>query len=290
MELEYNREKLEETLRHFHRVTGIAVSILDDKYRHIAGIPAGSNAFCALVQTSGEGMARCISCDRELLRACLEGGAPVFRTCHAGLTDMAFPIVEGGVTVGFALFGQVLETGEEKPSFADVRRRLSDLPADPGALREAYRELRCFDADAIRSAAEIVRMLVRCLFAEHVILRQEDETFRAVLAYIEEHLAEEITVPALCHRFGIGKNALYRLFHEKTHRGIKAYVRARRCARAERLLKTTDQSVAAVAEAAGIPDYRYFCRVFREHSGMTPHAYRQACRGRKITDFDDFCK
>lgn len=48
---------------------------------------------------------------------------------------------------------------------------------------------------------------------------------------------------------------------------------------AKRLLAHSDDSVPAIAEAVGIPDYNYFIRVFRSKLGLTPGAYRQSHRG-----------
>ena len=52
----------------------------------------------------------------------------------------------------------------------------------------------------------------------------------------------------------------------------------RRIRAAKHLLRTTDQSISAVAEAVGVNDYNYFSKVFRGETGMTPSAYRKAVR------------
>jgi len=49
-----------------------------------------------------------------------------------------------------------------------------------------------------------------------------------------------------------------------------------RIERAQRLLRTTDQSVIDIALSCGFHSSQYFCRVFRDYAGRTPTQYRKA--------------
>ncbi|WJH33967.1 helix-turn-helix domain-containing protein [Paenibacillus sp. CC-CFT747] len=44
---------------------------------------------------------------------------------------------------------------------------------------------------------------------------------------------------------------------------------------AKRLLKETNRMIGWVASQSGYPNEKYFCRVFREVTGMLPSEYRR---------------
>ncbi|MEK0312568.1 AraC family transcriptional regulator [Cohnella sp. 56] len=94
---------------------------------------------------------------------------------------------------------------------------------------------------------------------------------------------------AACEPFGI--ETLERAFHfhpdyiarcMKRHIGMSPveYVRHIRVDRARRLLEQSSElSVRQIAEAVGIADSNYFCRLFRKETGMSPAAYRRLHAG-----------
>lgn len=57
------------------------------------------------------------------------------------------------------------------------------------------------------------------------------------------------------------------------------YVRDRRIAKAEELLGQTGIPIVMIAERTGYPNEKYFSRLFREQTGLTPSEYRQKQRG-----------
>lgn len=59
----------------------------------------------------------------------------------------------------------------------------------------------------------------------------------------------------------------------------KAYINAHRVEHAARLLSTTDEPIALVAEMSGFANRTSFNTLFREHYKMTPSEYRQAAVG-----------
>ena len=51
-----------------------------------------------------------------------------------------------------------------------------------------------------------------------------------------------------------------------------------RLERAKMLLRETDEAVYAVAEQVGIPNCTYFCRLFKEKTGLSPASFRSENR------------
>ncbi len=95
-----------------------------------------------------------------------------------------------------------------------------------------------------------------------------------VLSYIEANLASPITSKEIAGAFHYSASHLNRLMKQATGCSFSDYVKARRLERAKRLLVHSDLKVTGVAEAVGIPNVAYFCRKFREETGLTPGEFR----------------
>ena len=65
------------------------------------------------------------------------------------------------------------------------------------------------------------------------------------------------------------------LFRSETGKSFHDYVQDCRLDRAKSLLRTTDMKVYEVADRVGIPNSRYFSRLFSEYAGATPLDYRK---------------
>ncbi|ALS26269.1 two-component system response regulator [Paenibacillus sp. 32O-W] len=98
---------------------------------------------------------------------------------------------------------------------------------------------------------------------------------RETILYIREHLADPLTVTLLARHVGLSSRYLSRLFREESGESINEHITRLRMQQALRLLSTTNLKVYEIAERVGIPSYRYFTALFREHYGMAP----TDCRG-----------
>ncbi len=97
------------------------------------------------------------------------------------------------------------------------------------------------------------------------------------IAYMEEHLADDLSLTAVAERAGLNASYFSRLFVQ--HKGINFgdYVARLRTEEAKRLLTETDWTVTAIAERIGYTEPT-FRRVFKQVEGVTPNAYRAANR------------
>ncbi|AKU18315.1 AraC family transcriptional regulator [Luteipulveratus mongoliensis] len=97
----------------------------------------------------------------------------------------------------------------------------------------------------------------------------------AAMSYVESHLTERITVPALARSMGITADHLTRVFSAQTGQTVTGYVRRRRVEHAQRLLTNTTMSVSAIAATVGIPDLQAFNKTCRAVTGRSPRQLRQ---------------
>lgn len=96
----------------------------------------------------------------------------------------------------------------------------------------------------------------------------------AAVAYIESHLAEPLTVPRIARAAGVSHNHLTRLFRAELGSTVVGYIRARRLARAEHLLRASTLPIAAVAASVGIRDLQAFNKACRQVLHASPRAIR----------------
>ncbi|MGE5605959.1 MAG: response regulator [Bacteroidota bacterium] len=96
-----------------------------------------------------------------------------------------------------------------------------------------------------------------------------------VKEYIEQNLAESITLSKAANWVYMSPSYLSRLFREQTGESFSEYVTRRKMEVARRLLEEGNQKVYEVAMAVGYTDPAYFGRVFRQYFNVTPTDLRK---------------
>ncbi|OLB60308.1 MAG: hypothetical protein AUH94_08100 [Ktedonobacter sp. 13_2_20CM_2_54_8] len=99
-------------------------------------------------------------------------------------------------------------------------------------------------------------------------------TLRRVSTYIEEHLAEDLSLSALAAVAYLSPYHFARLFKASTGFAPHQYVIGRRIERAKLLLSTTNWSLAAIAHAVGFAHESHLALHFKRLTGLLPSASR----------------
>ena len=100
-----------------------------------------------------------------------------------------------------------------------------------------------------------------------------DPKIQNILAYINQHLAETLSVDALAAHAYMSKFYLMRKFKADTGYGIHQYIRSKRLLLARDLLKT-DLPITQISAEVGFADYSTFSRAFKEVFQCSPREYR----------------
>ncbi|CAH1226916.1 Protein-glutamate methylesterase/protein-glutamine glutaminase [Paenibacillus allorhizoplanae] len=95
-----------------------------------------------------------------------------------------------------------------------------------------------------------------------------------VCQYIHENYMKEIRLPDLSERVGLNTIYLGQLFKQVTGEYFNDYVHRTRMLKAQQLLRQTGMKVYEVAAEVGVSDYRYFCKLFKKHIGISPSEYK----------------
>ena len=104
---------------------------------------------------------------------------------------------------------------------------------------------------------------------------QEERPINRLTWYLQEHLAEEISLSVLADEFHLSAQYISQLFKSEIGVNFLAYLTNIRMEKAKQLLLSTSLSIGEVSEQSGYGDYRVFTKVFKKSEGITPSQYRR---------------
>ena len=136
----------------FSELSGMATLVVDNE----KAITSGSHFtdFCTKFTRKSElGCVRCNECDVKAGRKSWESGEPLIYKCHAGLVDMAAPILVNGKNVGSVLGGQVLTTPPDEQVFKSYAE---ELGVNPKKYFEAAQQVPVVSVEKVKSASRLL--------------------------------------------------------------------------------------------------------------------------------------
>ena len=105
--------------------------------------------------------------------------------------------------------------------------------------------------------------------------RSQAGTLAMIRAYMEEHIDQKLTIPALSHRFCLAPTSLKTGFRRQYGQPVHTWLRCRRLERAAELLRSSELGVLEVAQAVGYNSASQFGAAFQRQYGVTPSQYRK---------------
>lgn len=94
-----------------------------------------------------------------------------------------------------------------------------------------------------------------------------------VIAYLQEHIYDNLTVTDLAKHFYLHPDYLSRLFKKHAHTTVSHYITLQKIATAQALLRE-GYTVNQVQEKLGYSSYAYFFKTFQKNTGTSPSRYR----------------
>ena len=111
------------------------------------------------------------------------------------------------------------------------------------------------------------------LISPHTDISMPEDTAFA-LEYIHNHLSLPITINELAQQAHVSLNTLERHFLTSIQMTPSQYIKRRRLANAQILLKE-GKTVQEACSLSGFSDYSHFIALFKKSFGMTPYQYRK---------------
>ena len=272
MNINYDIKKLERVIGDFANIAGLSIAVIDIDFNYLIAYSSGApvDEFCTRLQRYDEGKRRCTECDRALLEECKRKKCFVAHTCHAGICDAVMPVIKDGILFGYIMLGRMRkETDYEK-----IREMISWCE-EKDELSQCFCKVSYYDEKKVESAANLAVIIASYILLGDMIKLENNETAEKITEYISENLQTELTVDSMCKKFNISKNKLYEIFRNSFNLTVNEYITKARIQKAVKLLKNTQLPVYEVAEAVGIENYPYFCRLFKSVTGKTPLEVRR---------------
>ncbi len=102
---------------------------------------------------------------------------------------------------------------------------------------------------------------------------EKPELLDKVVAYIETHLDEKITLADTAARFFVSESTIGQTFQKKMHVSFYHYVTQRRLIAAKSIM-LEESNLEFLSEKVGFSDYSTFYRAFKKEFGISPREYR----------------
>lgn len=144
-------------------------------------------------------------------------------------------------------------------------------------LRQLYTQFR--DAAPVREAMlnnYIVNLLTELLVSRERATSgaQPAGIIEDSVAYINDHLTQELSLEELAAQAALSPFYFSRLFKKETGFSPHQYVLAARISNAKFLLQSTGDSVKSICFTVGFTSESSFCTAFKKETGLTPSEYR----------------
>ncbi|WP_455617554.1 response regulator transcription factor [Eisenbergiella sp.] len=111
--------------------------------------------------------------------------------------------------------------------------------------------------------------------------KQTEDVVNQVKKYIVEHLDGDTSLYNLAEQVHFSQEYLLRIFKKKEGITILSYINDLKLTAAKQLLTDSELQVKEIADRLGFASQGYFGRFFRNKTGLTPNAYREAEKRKK---------
>ena len=142
---------------------------------------------------------------------------------------------------------------------------MKDLPTDSVYGKE----------EVTSAAIQLMLILSKSALTEANV---SNSSLQSAINFITQHIYEELTIDVISEACYMNKYHLCRTFKKKLGCTVMEYVLQTRLAMAKELLEKSDSSITNVSVLSGFSSPAYFSRVFSEHVGLSPSAYKKKYR------------
>ncbi len=150
-----SKETLQSILNDFVETTGILVSAMDLQQNWLT-IPGRSAIHCDMVQATAAGKEACAASDRALAAETARRRSYVVQRCHAGLCDLAAPILVEGEPVGYLVGGQMLAS---RLTEEEIKANIARLGVEEGPYLLALAQLPFLAQPRLEALARLLQTM-----------------------------------------------------------------------------------------------------------------------------------
>lgn len=109
----------------------------------------------------------------------------------------------------------------------------------------------------------------------------QEPKLQSIQLYIDQHISENITSIDVAQYLYLNPSYFSRYFKRLTGINFTDYVHQYKMKMAEKMLKTSNQSLDSLSFSLGYSDRTYFSKVFKKYVGVTPSEYKAELSGKQ---------
>jgi len=272
MNINWDIEKLDSILQDFTYSCGINISIVNKDFKSLGLRPRLVNEYCQEIQKLDIGKNLCIHSDEMLFKKCSISKKTEIHVCHAGLIDVAVPIIWNEELLGYIILGQM----KKENDFMKACKKISHLPIDMHKMENLYEKLPLFDEKKIQSISNIATMVSKYILLEKIFKLETNNVIEIATNFIHNNLDKNISIQNIVDSTGISKSVLYKNFYKKFNCSPGEYIKKKRINKSIEYLKNTDLSIEGISQLVGFSDMSYFSKVFKKEKGISPLKFRKS--------------
>lgn len=129
--------------------------------------------------------------------------------------------------------------------------------------------------DLDRLESELIAILKTWSHGRAAAHQPSQSAIPAVVRYIEQHYNRELTLQDIASHFYLSREYISRRFKQETGENLIDFLCRIRIDKAKLLLESPHFKIAQVAEMVGYADEKYFSKVFKKWTGVSPNQYRK---------------
>lgn len=106
-------------------------------------------------------------------------------------------------------------------------------------------------------------------------LNDESDIVNSIVNYVNNHFTESLSLKSFAAKHNYSSAHISNMFKHQTGMTFLEYVQSKRIQESCRLLANTNKSGADIANIVGYTDVKFFNKVFKRITGMTPKQFKQ---------------
>lgn len=272
MNINYDMNKINSAIHDIYSVLGIRINLLKDDFSHVNYDQQKISRYCSSIHNCKDGKRLCSFSDTQLLEKCRKSRKPESTICHAGLINIAVPILYDNEIVGYIILGQM----KTDTDFSALTKYIRSLGLDERKMEEYYAELSFFDSSKIQSISNIATMLVKHILLENMMKPDMDNVLQLAMEFIDKNLDTDLSIKKISNSINVSKSVLYKKFHEKFGCTVSDYIKRKRIEESVKLLEKGVLSIEEISQAVGFSSASYYSKTFKTYMGASPLKYKKS--------------
>jgi AraC-like DNA-binding protein/ligand-binding sensor protein len=276
-------------LRNFELFCDILGDILDIKIGLVDPVTKKLNTFernpqispvCSLIHTTDKGIKACIKTDTVNWSRIYRTRKDFSYICHAGLVDIAVPVIIEGNHIATILAGQFFPYKPTPENFTAFYEKVKTLLPDREKAREAFLKNPFITEKKLKNVVRLLSLFAEYLSEKGMKLKvgrklQEREEISSVKKYTEENFREPVSLKEVAAHVSLSPVYLSSLFKKQTGYAFMDYLQKLRIEEAKKLLKTTGWDMLRICLESGFRNQSHFNRAFKKATGKSPLQFKK---------------